>query len=183
MAAQVFQLTENNPVAQSILDHTPFLLVHGSRDLRYLFVSKSYAEWMGRAPDDIIGKRVPDLMGADAFGTIRPYLEAVLRGERVEYEAEVNLPHLGPRQYHMIYVPERNEQNEVVGYVASIIDVTERKRAEEEKERLEKLVADLRLPHATARVGIWDRDIRTDSVSCTPELEAIFGLEATGLKR
>jgi len=182
MAARVFQLTENNPVAQSILDHTPFLLVHGSRDLRYLFVSKSYAEWMGRAPDDIIGKRVIDVMGPEAFETIRPYLEAVLRGERVEYEAEVNLPHLGPRQYHMIYVPERNERNEVVGYVASIVDVTERNRATEEKVRLEKLLSEMRLPLASARVGIWDFDLRADSVSCTPELEAIFGLEATGLK-
>ena len=169
-------------MTQTILDHTPFLLVHGSRDLRYLFVSKSYAALMGRAREDIIGKRVMDLMGADGFETIRPHLEAVLRGERIEYEAEVNVAHLGPRQYHMIYVPERNEQNEVIGYVASIIDVTERNRATEDKERLEKLVSEMRLPHASARIGIWDWDVRTGSISCTPELEAIFGLRATGPK-
>src|SRR5262245_18685437 len=128
---------DNSSVTQTILDHTPFLLVHGSRDLRYLFVSKSYAALMGQAREDIIGKRVMDLMGADGFETIRPHLEAVLRGERIEYEAEVNVAHLGPRQYHMIYVPERNEQNEVIGYVASIIDVTERNRATEDNERLE----------------------------------------------
>jgi PAS domain S-box-containing protein len=119
-------------------------------------------------------------MGAEGFETIRPHVEAVLRGERVEYEASVHLPGVGPRQYHIIYVPERNEQSQVIGYVASILDVTERNRAIEEKIRLERVVAQLSMPLASARVGTWGRDMRTGQVSCTPELEAIFGLEVAG---
>src|SRR5262249_10492899 len=129
-----------------------------------------------------VGNPIVDIMGAEGFETIRPHVEAVLRGERVEYEASVHLPSVGPRQYHVIYVPERDEQRQVIGYVASILDVTDRNRAIEEKIRLERMVAQVHLPLMRARTGIWDMDMRTDQVSYTPELEAIFGLEATGLR-
>jgi PAS domain S-box-containing protein len=169
-------------MAQTILDYTPFFLCHCSRDLRYIRVSKSYAALLGRAPEDIVGNPIVDIMGAEGFETVRPHVEAVLRGERVEYEASVNLAGVGPRQYHVIYVPERDEQSQVVGYVASILDVTERNRAIEEQIRLERLVTQMQVPLAHARIGIWDTDMRTGQVSCTPELEAIFGLEVTGLR-
>ena len=170
-------------VPDKILKYTPFLLAHIGRDLHYVWSSKSYAALLGLTPDEIIGKRVADVVGAEGFETMRPHIEAVLAGERVEYEAEIRVADVEPRQYHAILVPERNQQNAVVGYVVSVIDVTERNRATEEKMRLERLVAQLSLPLAKARVGIFDADLRTDSVSYTPELEAIFGLEGTGLKR
>src|SRR5215468_8000737 len=165
-----------------ILQYTPFLLAHISCDLHYVSSSKSYAALLGVTPDEIIGRRVSDVVGAEGFEIMRPHIEAVLAGKRVEYEAEIKVANVEPRKYHAILVPERNQQNKVVGYVDSVVDVTERNRATEERLRLERLVAQLSLPLENARIGIFDLDMRTGSISCTPELETIFGLETTGLK-
>jgi PAS domain S-box-containing protein len=170
-------------VPKSILEYTPFLLAHCSSDLRYLGTSKSYAALLGETPESIIGKSMIEIIGAEAFEILRPRIESVLKGQRVEYETEVDLAGSGPRHYHVIYVPERNEPDDVIGWVSSITDITDVKKAAEEKARLEKVVAERHLPHESAKIGIWDWDIHADTVTCTPELEAIFGLPASGLRR
>jgi len=51
-------------------------------------------------------------------------MNAVLTGRRVEYEKEVHYKETGRRLVHVIYTPDRDELGHVVGWVASIIDVT-----------------------------------------------------------
>lgn len=109
----------------SILDHTPFLLTHCSRDLRYLDVNKAYAEMIGRTRGDVAGRRITEIMGSDGFETISARIDAVLRGQRIEYEDEVHFAGVGPRLLQVTYVPECDKQNQVIGWIASIIDVTE----------------------------------------------------------
>jgi PAS domain S-box-containing protein len=159
---------------EKILDNTPFLLTRCSRDLRYLYVSKAYATMIGRASDEIVGKPIIEIMGPSGFETIRRHVEAALRGQRVEFESEIQFAGIGPRQVRVIYVPERDDQIQVVGWIASIIDIGEPSEATEEKEQLKKLTAEM-------GIGIWDWDMRTDTLSWTPELEVIYGIHpATG---
>ena len=70
-----------------VINQTPFMLTRCSRDLRYQFVSRTYAEMIGRQPADIAGKAIVEIMGEEGFETIRPYIETVLQGTRVEFEA------------------------------------------------------------------------------------------------
>ncbi|MEW6585997.1 MAG: PAS domain S-box protein, partial [Nitrospirota bacterium] len=114
-----------------IADTTPVLLTRLSRDLRYVFVNQACCEWFGRTREEIVGKHVAEIMGVRALDVIRPHIEKVLRGERVEYEAEIPYQGIGSRFMHVAYVPERNAQGDVVGWVASVQDITERKQAEE----------------------------------------------------
>ena len=93
---------------------------------------------LGRTTDEIVGKPIIDIIGPEAFETIRPYVEAVLRGQPVEYEAQIPYANVGARQVHVIYVPEHDDQNQVIGWIASIIDVTDHIKATEERDRLEK---------------------------------------------
>src|SRR4029077_12546141 len=58
-------------------------------------------------------------------------VESVLSGERVEFEDE--LPIAGERKsIRAVYTPDRDASGNVVGWVASIMDVGERKRIEKE---------------------------------------------------
>jgi PAS domain S-box-containing protein len=115
---------------EAILNRTTFMLARCSRDLRYRFVSQSCAELLGRKPEEIVGKPIAEIMGEEAFETIRPALAKVLNGERVETEVEVNYQHTGKRFIHVVATPEKDETGEVVGWVASILDITEQKRAQ-----------------------------------------------------
>jgi len=71
-----------------------------SRDLRYQFVSRAYAEMIGRRPADIAGKAIVEIMEEEGFETIRPYIETVLQGTRVEFERDVRLDRLDGTGVH-----------------------------------------------------------------------------------
>ena len=159
---------------EKILNCTPFLLTRCSRDLRYLYVSKAYATMIRRAPDQVAGKPIVEIMGPQGFETIRPYLETVLRGRLVEYEAEIHFAGVGLRHLHVNYVPDLDERNQVIGWIASIIDITERKKAARERERLEKLVIERTEELAQRR----EREDAQIAVAQTQKMEAIGQLTA-----
>jgi len=128
-------LREKEAELESIIYRTPFMLIRLDRDLRYRFISHAYLELTGRRPELVIGKRLPDVLGDKDFQTIRPYVEKVLQGSRVEFDREVHYQGVGTRFLHVIYTPETDDSGAVTGWLASMLDITERKRAEEEQKR------------------------------------------------
>lgn len=115
---------------QTIADTTPLILIRCSRDLTYRFINKAGADLFGLAPADIVGQPVQKVMGRKAFAAVKPYIDRALNGERVEYETEIEYP-TGKRLMHVVYEPERAERGEVVGWIASIVDVTQLRIAEQ----------------------------------------------------
>src|SRR5262249_29160820 len=51
-------LRDKEAELELITSRTPLLLTHCSRDLRYVFVNRAYAELLGRRPEDVIGQRI-----------------------------------------------------------------------------------------------------------------------------
>src|SRR4030095_1665511 len=86
---------------------------------------------VGLPVEQIVGTPMIDVLGQEAFEIIRPHIERVLSGERVECEDE--LPIAGERKWiHGAYMPDRDASGNVVGWVGSIMDIRERKRLEQE---------------------------------------------------
>jgi PAS domain-containing protein len=79
-------------------------------------------------------------MGEEGFATIKPYIERVLTGTRVEYENDVSFADVGPRTLHVVYTPDVDEEGRVVGWIASIVDVTDRKGARDARMLLASIV-------------------------------------------
>jgi PAS domain S-box-containing protein len=115
---------------QRFLDAAATGLVRCTADLRYVSVNATFARLIGRPVEAIVGRTLEEVLGRPVVDAIRPYLERVLRGERVEYEIELTLPGVGSQWIHATYVPDLNEAGVVVGWIASVLDVSERKRAE-----------------------------------------------------
>jgi PAS domain S-box-containing protein len=115
---------------QSVINRTPFMLVRCSRDMRYRFISDAYAHLLGQTRTQIVGKTISDVLGEKGLATLRPYVERVLRGEAVNFECNLDFPTIGPRRVLIAYRPERDAKGEAVGWIASLLDVTERRRAE-----------------------------------------------------
>jgi len=116
-----------------------------SSDLRYVWVNRGYAAWLGRPPEEIAGHLIRDVIGDEGYENIRPYMERVLTGERVEYNTQVNFSGLGKRWIHAVYVPTYSGENQVDGWIAVVTDITDEKRRIEQlraaDERIKVLVA------------------------------------------
>jgi PAS domain S-box-containing protein len=137
-----YAMTASAAQLRHFLKAAPIGLTRCSRDLRFLSANSGYAEIVGLPVDKIIGRPIIDVLGTDGWETIRPYVEGVLRGERVEYETALVYPAAGSRLIHVVYMPEK-EGEKVIGWVASITDITEFKRIEKQLqvEKLEKMAA------------------------------------------
>jgi PAS domain S-box-containing protein len=102
-----------------------------SRDLKYLWVSKPYADWINRPAQEIIGRPILDIIGAEAFAHLRPHFEQVLSGQVVRYEEEVHFQGIGPRWINAVYTPTLDGQGVPDGWVAVVLDVAERRQTEQ----------------------------------------------------
>lgn len=135
-------LREKESELQVIANATPVILNRLSRDLKYVYVNNACADMFGLPLAEIIGKPVVDIIGNEAFETIRPHIEKVLRGEKVLYEAEIPYKGAGTRSMLVEYIPEKDRNGEVVGWLATILDITQRKQAEEALRESERNLAE-----------------------------------------
>ena len=115
---------------QFVSDHAPVLIAHCGRDRRYKFVNQLFANLFTMAPHDIVGRQVQDLVGEEAYAQTSPHIDTVLTGESVEYDIDMTTPGSGGRVFRVNCAPEFDGAGTVVGFVAAVLDVTERKKAE-----------------------------------------------------
>jgi PAS domain S-box-containing protein len=125
---------------QTITDTMAASVVRCSRDQRYIWVSRNYAEMLGLSTDEIAGRPIAEIMGAAAYASIRPYIDRVLCGERVEYEARVDYKAIGSRWIHAVYVPTYDAVDAPDGWVAVVTDYTQRRELEDASRRLAAIV-------------------------------------------
>jgi PAS domain S-box-containing protein len=108
----------------------PALLSYIGRDLCYHTCNDSYLKWFGLSREEIIGKPVREVLGEEAWSAVGPHIEAALAGEKVDYESEVNYQRGGKRWIHAVYTPHRDPQDQVLGLVVMVTDITGRRRQE-----------------------------------------------------
>src|SRR5215210_3810444 len=100
-------------------------------DLRYLLAEGRGLEDEGLSPEMLVGKTLDELFPKESADFVKPYYRRAFAGEDVEFE----LP-LGGRVYGIHAAPLHEEGGEVRTIIAVAQNVTERKRAQEERERL-----------------------------------------------
>ena len=115
-----------------VTDHATVYLVQIDREHRFKFANRGYAARFGLEPQEIVGRRLEEVVGPIAYAVIRPNADRALAGERVEFENEIVYATIPSRWMHTVCVPERSKDGQVVGFVAVINDVTLRKESEQE---------------------------------------------------
>jgi PAS domain S-box-containing protein len=156
---------------EQIVTQTPFMLTRCTRDLHYRYVSNAYAKMIGRRPEQIVGKPIVDIMGESGLAAIRPYVDRVLSGETVTYEATVPFRNRQPRLLHAVYVPDKNGRGQVVGWIASLVDITEQKRTETAALRLAAIVQ-------SSHDAVVAKDLNGIITDWNESAERIFGYTA-----
>ena len=133
----------------------------------------------------ISGMRSEDVLGKTAF-ELFPFLTQI-GGDKCFYRALAgessisdNTPYAIPETgrhgfYKGYYSPLRNEQNEIIGGIAVVHDITERKRAEEEAQEAHQRLT-FHVENSPLAVIEWDSEARVSRWS--ESAERLFGWKA-----
>lgn len=110
----------------------PILVGFIDLNYTYRFANQGYLEWFGRAPEDVLGKRVVDVVGEAFFNERKPFIQRAMAGEQIVSDTSIQRPDGTRHAAEIRYVPRRDHRGEVDGCYILIIDIETRKQAERE---------------------------------------------------
>ncbi|WP_437323225.1 PAS domain S-box protein [Sorangium sp. So ce381] len=128
-SAERFRLTfENAPIGMALV----------GLDGGFLLVNHVYCEIVGYGADELSKLRFQDITHPDDVDTDVGLVERLRRGEIPRYQLAKRYIHKNGTIIHVVLHTSvvRDEEGEPVHYIAQVEDVTARKQAEEERERL-----------------------------------------------
>ncbi|UJR86398.1 PAS domain-containing protein [Sandaracinus amylolyticus] len=126
-----------------ILELVPTRIAYVDAHERFRFANRAYVAWHGRSADEVIGRSVREVLGERAYARLRDHIAAALAGETQRFDTEIAYAGKGPRWIEVGYEPRRGDDGRVLGFVVTVTDITDRKRAAEGVER-----ARARIQHA-----------------------------------
>jgi PAS domain S-box-containing protein len=107
------------------------------RNYVYQVVNDAYLRSYNVKREDIVSHFVPELFGQKFFETHqKPMIDRCLAGEVVRYQSWIDFPMLGRRYMDIAHYPYFENDGSISGYVVNAHDITERKQAEDEREKL-----------------------------------------------
>ncbi|MFB6085238.1 MAG: PAS domain S-box protein [Halodesulfurarchaeum sp.] len=151
------------------------MLAASNRTHEYLFANERYREFYDIPPEtDLSGVENRSVIGGGDFDEIKSFLDRVYDGERVSFETARQNAAGEERTLDIRFYPLRDEGGNIVGDVTAIRDITRRKRRERE---LEEKSERLDLAIEGANLGIWDWDIKSDTVTRSGQWAEMLGYE------
>lgn len=133
-------MRESEKEFRIITDSAPALIAHLDAERRYLFTNKTYESWFGISREQARGKYVWEIHGDDGYARLKPGIDRALSGKRSTFDMFFPETKVGPIHVQGDLVPDFDEQGKVRGYFVLTLDVTERKRMEQELRKLAQVV-------------------------------------------
>lgn len=163
MAATLLGILDNLSGAVSMVD----------AGLHYLYVNRTLAQWYGLPPDQILGRRMHDILPPDTIAELRGTLARVLGGETMSHEGYLSYPDGHQRWVKVDFVPQFDAGGQAWGFVSLINDMTARHEAEVALRRSE---ARLKQAQRIGSIGSWEIDLHTGQGSWSDHTYEIFGV-------
>ena len=157
----------------AIFDHAPAILAIKDTEGRFLHSGRHACEVIGRPEEQVLGRTVHELLSKEAADRHTKQDRETLRtGASTEQIVPRQTPR-GMRDYFIVKFPILGKDRQPAGIGVVGIDVTEQRRAEAELRQSEARLVEAQ---RRARLGSWDRDLETGTVSCSAEMCRLFGL-------
>lgn len=121
---------------KKVTDILPSPVTRVDLEDRYLFASKAFEQWFGNRPEDVIGHKRNEVIGAEIYNRMEPYVQRALAGEPVTFEMSIPNPAGGSRETIISLLPDHDSNGVVCGFYTIGVDITERKQAEQATQEL-----------------------------------------------
>jgi PAS domain S-box-containing protein len=148
------ELEHRRRQVESLVEHSPDLVARFDRDLRYLYLNSAVQAITGLAPEACLGKTLGELgLPNDRVATWNALARDVLENRQTRtFDFAFQTLH-GDRHYWTRLMPEGMPGGPVETLLVVAHDITEQKRAEEERRNvLNSIAHDIRNPLAALKV-------------------------------
>ena len=118
------ELKRSEEKFRKIVNALPQFVSYVDKELVYRFVNQAYLDNFDLTEHEIIGKKLYEIIGAEAYEKAKPHLDKVLSGELVRYNEYFRYS----EDYHAYMqgtlIPEFDLKDNVEGYYAVLSDIT-----------------------------------------------------------
>lgn len=124
-----------------ILDAIPHMIGHWDVNLMNLNANHAYANYLGKAPEDLQGKHMKELLGSEFFESNLRYIQTALSGQQINFE--LTNPYRDGANHELMasYMPSFAD-GKVTGFLSIFMNVTELKGLEISRRHLEAQLAE-----------------------------------------
>ncbi|SFM31431.1 PAS domain S-box protein [Methylobacterium pseudosasicola] len=107
-----------------VTDAVPFLISFVDLTLTYRFANAAYRDWFGLQPEDVVGRTIPEIAGAEGYALRRAAIDRALAGEAVQMDLVWPRPDGRRRIADIRYLPRRAANGRTDGFYILVQDVT-----------------------------------------------------------
>lgn len=128
MTRRIKALEESERWIRVVTDHVPALIAYVGADQNIQFCNRVYAAWYGRNNESPLGKHLSKVHSPELYRRLLPHVSEVLSGRNITFEFE-ETGEKGQERYMLrSYVPNFDEQRNVIGFFVLIRDITDRRK-------------------------------------------------------
>lgn len=127
-------VNEQQNLLYNLIDNVPLYIGIFNKEGRYCMVNKRYEETFFMKREDIIGKRLRDIIPKKNIPNYEPMLKRALAGEQVAFHLETAMNDGSNIYAHGKYVPVFDKAGDVQYVTVALYDVTDMERVKQQLE-------------------------------------------------
>ncbi|MBJ7346932.1 MAG: PAS domain-containing protein [Thermoleophilaceae bacterium] len=130
LEAEIAELRVKNGFLENAFDNLPAMIGFWDRDLKNVFANGAYLDFFGLTPEEIHGKHIRDVIGAELFELNHEYMGNALLGNSQTFDRMIIDASGHERHTQASYLPAVVD-GKVQGFYVLVVDITARKAAEQ----------------------------------------------------
>jgi diguanylate cyclase (GGDEF)-like protein/PAS domain S-box-containing protein len=140
------KLTAKEKLLRGLTDHLPALVSYIDRAEYFQFNNQPYEKWLGKPLSEITGHHVREACGDEAYFKYKRFFDQALAGKKTDFAFASERDGV-KRYFSSAYIPQFDEDGEVIGVCSMINDITDLKKVELQLIKLARIDALTGLPN------------------------------------